>query len=58
MTMVIVTHEMQFAQEVARRVFFLNEGQVEEEGPPREVLKNPKSDRLRTFLSRMSFAQV
>jgi len=58
MTMVIVTHEMQFAREVAHRVFFLNAGQIEEEGPSREVLANPRSDRLRTFLSRMSFAQV
>lgn len=58
MTMVIVTHEMQFAREVAHRVFFLNEGQIEEEGSAREVLTHPKSDRLRTFLSRMSFAQV
>ncbi|HEY9725459.1 MAG TPA: amino acid ABC transporter ATP-binding protein [Chroococcales cyanobacterium] len=56
MTMVVVTHEMQFAREVAHRVLFLNQGQVEEAGRAREVLTNPKSDRLRTFLSRMSFA--
>jgi arginine/lysine/histidine/glutamine transport system ATP-binding protein len=55
MTMVVVTHEMQFAREVAHRVLFLNQGRVEEEGRAREVLTNPKSDRLRTFLSRMSF---
>lgn len=58
MTMVVVTHEMQFARDVANRVMFLNKGQVEEAGDPREVLSHPKSDRLRAFLSRMNFAQV
>lgn len=58
MTMVVVTHEMQFAKEVADRVLFLNKGQVEEEGDAREVLTRPQSDRLRAFLSRMNFAQV
>jgi len=58
MTMVIVTHEMQFAREVANRVLFLNQGQVEEEGNARELLDHPRSERLRTFLSRMSFAKV
>lgn len=58
MTMVIVTHEMQFAREVANRVLFLNQGQVEEEGPARQVLTYPKSDRLRTFLSRMNFVKA
>jgi arginine/lysine/histidine/glutamine transport system ATP-binding protein len=58
MTMVIVTHEMQFAREVANRVLFLNQGQVEEEGPAREVLSYPKSERLKVFLSRMSFAKA
>jgi arginine/lysine/histidine/glutamine transport system ATP-binding protein len=58
MTMAVVTHEMQFAREAAHRVLFLNQGCVEEEGPAREVLSNPKSDRLRAFLSRMSFAKV
>ncbi len=55
MTMVVVTHEMQFAREVANRVLFLNKGQVEEEGKAQQVLNDPKSDRLRAFLSRMSF---
>ncbi len=54
MTMVVVTHEMQFAKEVGDRVLFLNQGRVEEEGNAREVLGSPRSDRLRTFLSRMS----
>ncbi|PSN18041.1 polar amino acid ABC transporter ATP-binding protein [filamentous cyanobacterium CCP5] len=58
MTMIVVTHEMQFAKEVAHRVMFLNKGQVEEEGNAREVLSHPRSDRLRAFLSRMNFAQV
>lgn len=55
MTMVVVTHEMQFAREVADRVLFLNQGQVEEEGLARQVLTHPTSDRLQAFLSRMSF---
>ncbi len=58
MTMAIVTHEMQFAREVAHRVLFLNQGQVEEEGPSRQVLDHPQCDRLKSFLSRMSFAKV
>jgi len=58
MTMVVVTHEMQFAREVASRVIFLNQGCVEEEGIARHVLTNPQSDRLKTFLSRMSLTQV
>jgi len=56
MTMVVVTHEMQFAREVASRVVFLNKGQVEEEGNPQEVLRNPQSERLQTFLSRINMA--
>ncbi|MBW4541905.1 MAG: amino acid ABC transporter ATP-binding protein [Myxacorys chilensis ATA2-1-KO14] len=53
MTMVVVTHEIQFAREVAHRVMFLDQGCVAEAGIAREVLRNPQSDRLRTFLSRM-----
>jgi arginine/lysine/histidine/glutamine transport system ATP-binding protein len=53
MTMVVVTHEIQFAREVANRVLFLNQGQIVEQGPAREVLTNPQSDRLKTFLSRI-----
>lgn len=56
MTMIVVTHEMQFAREVATRVMFLNKGQVEEQGDPREVLKNPQSERLQSFLSRINMA--
>lgn len=58
MTMVVVTHEMAFAREVAHRVMFLNQGQVEEEGLARQVLTYPKSDRLQAFLSRMTFARA
>ncbi|WP_193196099.1 amino acid ABC transporter ATP-binding protein [Nostoc sp. MG11] len=54
MTMVIVTHEMQFAKEVANRVIFLDQGIVAEQGPANEVLSNPQSDRLRLFLSRLN----
>ena len=54
MTMAVVTHEMQFARDVASRVMFLNQGVVEETGAPREVLRNPQSERLQTFLSRMN----
>ena len=58
MTMIVVTHEMQFAREVASRVVFLNKVKVEEEGDPRHVLSNPKSERLQAFLSRMNSTLV
>jgi ABC-type histidine transport system ATPase subunit len=50
-TMIIVTHEMGFAREVADRVVFLHEGRVEEEGPPERVFGNPASERCRQFLA-------
>ena len=50
-TMVVVTHEMGFAREVANQLIFLHKGQIEEQGAPREVLANPKSERLAQFLS-------
>ncbi|TCQ83947.1 ABC transporter ATP-binding protein [Pseudomonas sp. JUb52] len=50
-TMLMVTHEMAFAREVSSQVLFLHQGVVEEEGPPSEVLVNPRSERLRQFLS-------
>jgi polar amino acid transport system ATP-binding protein len=50
MTMVVVTHEMGFAAEVADRVVFLDHGAIVEQGPPREIFRNPRSDRLRSFL--------
>ena len=53
MTMVVVTHEMGFAREVANRVMFINEGVIAEEGTPDEIFSNPKSERLKEFLSRV-----
>ena len=52
-TMVVVTHEMGFAREVASRVIFINEGIIQEENKPEEFFKNPKNPRLRDFLSRV-----
>jgi len=53
MTMVIVTHEMGFAREVATRVFFMDEGIIAEEGTPAELFGNPKCERLQEFLSKV-----
>lgn len=53
MTMVVVTHEMQFAKEVADRVCFLYNGKILEEGPPSQVLGNPREERTREFLKRV-----
>ena len=53
MTMIVVTHEMGFAREVSNRVVFLDEGVVAEDGAPEEVFDNPKSERLKTFLSKV-----
>ena len=53
MTMVVVTHEMGFAREVADRVCFLDAGQVLEEGPPAQVLGDPREQRTREFLARV-----
>lgn len=50
MTMVVVTHEMSFARDVASRVLFFNGGLIEEEGRPEEIFGNPKSERLKGFL--------
>ena len=50
MTMVIVTHEMGFAREVASRVLFIDDKGIKEDGTPKEVLDNPKSERLKGFL--------
>lgn len=51
MTMVVVTHEMGFAREVANRVLFFADGVVKEDGTPAEIFDNPKDERLREFLS-------
>ena len=53
MTMIVVTHEMGFAREVADRVVFMDAGVVVEEGPPANVIDNPQHNRTRAFLSRM-----
>lgn len=53
MTMVVVTHEMGFAREVANRVVFMDEGQIKEEGCPEEFFGNPKEPRLKDFLSKI-----
>ncbi len=51
MTMLVVTHEVRFARDVADRVIFMDEGRVVESGPPSEVLDNPREERTRKFLS-------
>lgn len=53
MTMIIVTHEMGFAKEVANRVLFIDDGQILESAPPAEFFGNPKNPRLREFLSKV-----
>ncbi|MBB4687378.1 amino acid ABC transporter ATP-binding protein [Amycolatopsis jiangsuensis] len=53
MTMVVVTHEMQFAREVADKVLFMDGGVVVEDGPPEQVIGNPRHERTKTFLSRV-----
>jgi len=50
-TMIVVTHEMGFAREVSDHVIFLHEGKIEEQGPPDEIFKRPKSERFKQFLS-------
>ncbi|MBS4803387.1 MAG: amino acid ABC transporter ATP-binding protein [Clostridium sp.] len=52
LTMLVVTHEMEFAREVADRVVFMNNGIIEEEGTPEEIFNNPKKERTREFLKR------
>ncbi|MDY3927200.1 MAG: amino acid ABC transporter ATP-binding protein [Anaerotignum sp.] len=53
MTMVVVTHEMGFAKEVGTRVMFMADGKQVEEGTPKEIFENPKSDRLKQFLAKV-----
>lgn len=52
-TMIVVTHEMTFASEVANKVIFMDEGVIVEEGPPEEIFSNPKEERTRRFLKRI-----
>lgn len=53
MTMVVVTHEMGFAREVADRVIFMDEGNIVEEGIPEKIFDNPQTERLKSFLSKV-----
>ena len=53
MTMVVVTHEMGFAREVANRVVFMDEGKIKEENEPEEFFSHPKDPRLQDFLSKV-----
>ena len=53
MTMVVVTHEMGFAREVADRVIFIDVGQIQEENTPAEFFRNPRNPRLRDFLGKI-----
>ena len=53
MTMIVVTHEIAFAKEIANRVVFMADGQIEEEGPAAEFFENPKSERLKNFLAKV-----
>jgi ABC-type polar amino acid transport system ATPase subunit len=52
MTMLVVTHEMQFAREVGDRVIFMDDGRIVEQGSPEQVLDRPKEERTRRFLRR------
>jgi putative glutamine transport system ATP-binding protein len=53
MTMVVVSHEMGFARNVADQVIFMDEGTILETGPPEEIFANPRTDRMRTFISKI-----
>ena len=52
-TMVIVTHEMNFAKEVASEVWFMDEGEIKEIGTPTEIFESPKDNRLQAFLAKV-----
>lgn len=53
MTMVVVSHEMGFAKQVANRIIFMNDGVIAEDGTPEEIFNNPKNERLKDFLSKV-----
>jgi polar amino acid transport system ATP-binding protein len=53
MTMVVVTHEMGFAREVADRVIFMDEGIIQEQGTPEEIFGNPQNPRTQSFLNKV-----
>jgi ABC-type polar amino acid transport system, ATPase component len=52
-TMLVVTHEMAFAREVADRMFFFDKGQIVEQGTPEQIFNNPQHDRTKQFLSQI-----
>ena len=52
--MIIVTHEMAFARDVANKVIFMDDGHILEQGDPKEVFENPKEERTKQFLSRFT----
>lgn len=54
MAMLLITHEMDFARDVADRVLFFDQGRIIEQGPPKKIFRNPESERLQTFLSRFN----
>ncbi|GAA4510843.1 amino acid ABC transporter ATP-binding protein [Brevibacterium yomogidense] len=58
MTMMIVTHEMQFAADVADRTIFMDEGRIVEEGPSRQVINSPSSQRAREFFTRVKMVDI
>jgi polar amino acid transport system ATP-binding protein len=58
MTMVIVSHEMLFAREVADRIVFMDEGLIVEDGSPRDIFTSPQTERLRTFLGRFAYNEA
>ena len=53
MTMIVVTHELGFARRVADRIVFMEAGRIVEAGPPRQILRDPHTERLRQFLSKL-----
>ena len=56
--MLLISHEMDFAKEVADRICFFADGKIVEDGPPEEILYHPKSDRLKEFLERFMNTQA
>lgn len=53
MTMIVVTHELGFASRVADRIVFMEDGRIVEAGPPRQILRDPHTNRLKQFLSKL-----
>ena len=57
MTMIIVTHEMEFARNISNRVFYMDEGIIYEEGPPEQIFENPQKEKTRAFIHRIRSAE-